>query len=391
MEVEEQNYAETKGVDSKPLNEPLFCFAISAKRYVLFNMRGDDLVIRKASAHGLGHLSPPYRSPLPDDGTEAEPRESGVAEWQEDVWKAIVSAALAGNPRHVDWKNLRGLKAIAASQHTVSTPALLGGFRHHNKGRTTYAEQIKPFNFMLWFHPKTPVELAVAELAPLHSRKTPPKPTSPYYRDLSEVPADAIFDRDVGAAVPTTHLRTYAEVLFRYHRSPESKFLHGGEHDITPTRRRHVLVDRVFYIGKEADAFEEREVLGDEEDDVKVFGLPDASRKEMVALIAATPVLKLKAKAKVGHAMIERAGAGDPTVSLKTLAKLYRAAVTLKEKRQRVDEEQAELVAWAEAFAEEHSWTELAQLARIDISNLRKAAKSERFGAALSSRLQALR
>jgi hypothetical protein len=40
---------------------PLFCYAISAKRYALFNL---DLpgrpVIRKASAHGLGHLMAPY-------------------------------------------------------------------------------------------------------------------------------------------------------------------------------------------------------------------------------------------------------------------------------------------------------------------------------------------
>ena len=41
--------------------EPLYCLAISAKRYVLFNIGPDGRpIIRKASAHGLGHLNPPY-------------------------------------------------------------------------------------------------------------------------------------------------------------------------------------------------------------------------------------------------------------------------------------------------------------------------------------------
>jgi hypothetical protein len=39
-------------------------WAVSAKRYVLFN-DNENPVIRKASAHGLGHFYPPY-----DDDTD---------------------------------------------------------------------------------------------------------------------------------------------------------------------------------------------------------------------------------------------------------------------------------------------------------------------------------
>ena len=41
--------------------EPLYFLAVSAKRYVLFNLdHAGKPVIRKASAHGLGHLMAPY-------------------------------------------------------------------------------------------------------------------------------------------------------------------------------------------------------------------------------------------------------------------------------------------------------------------------------------------
>jgi hypothetical protein len=36
--------------------EPLYCLAISAKRYVLFNIVDNQTVIRKISGHGLGAL-----------------------------------------------------------------------------------------------------------------------------------------------------------------------------------------------------------------------------------------------------------------------------------------------------------------------------------------------
>ncbi len=42
-------------------SDVLYCYAISAKRYALFNVdRDGEPVLRKASAHGLGHLVAPY-------------------------------------------------------------------------------------------------------------------------------------------------------------------------------------------------------------------------------------------------------------------------------------------------------------------------------------------
>ena len=57
LDLEDENYS----LSGNGL-EPLYCFAVSAKRYALFNRVADgELVIRKASAHGLGHLLPPYK------------------------------------------------------------------------------------------------------------------------------------------------------------------------------------------------------------------------------------------------------------------------------------------------------------------------------------------
>jgi hypothetical protein len=45
--------------NSKAL-EPLYCYAISSKRYALFNRDAKGRpILRKASAHGLGHLRAP--------------------------------------------------------------------------------------------------------------------------------------------------------------------------------------------------------------------------------------------------------------------------------------------------------------------------------------------
>jgi hypothetical protein len=82
--------------------EPLYCFAISAKRYALFNLaKGKRPVLRKASAHGLGHLLDPYpeSEAPPDIPPPSVPlKEIGVARWQYDFWYKIIEAALLGRP-----------------------------------------------------------------------------------------------------------------------------------------------------------------------------------------------------------------------------------------------------------------------------------------------------
>lgn len=95
LRVEDLN----RGIGSEKL-EPLYCFAISAKRYALFNLsKGKRPVLRKASAHGLGHLLDPYtesESPPEIPSPRVPPKEIGVRRWQYDFWHKIIEAALRG-------------------------------------------------------------------------------------------------------------------------------------------------------------------------------------------------------------------------------------------------------------------------------------------------------
>jgi DNA polymerase elongation subunit (family B) len=56
LKVEDVNFGSGDGRARKPL----YCWAVSAKRYALFNIDANGQpVLRKASAHGLGHLRAP--------------------------------------------------------------------------------------------------------------------------------------------------------------------------------------------------------------------------------------------------------------------------------------------------------------------------------------------
>ena len=84
----------------------LFCYCISSKRYVLFNVGpSGEVIIRKASAHGLGHYLAPYEA---DDAPQSIPPPSvtldkiGVERWHYDLWHSIIRAALDGHPDQVD-------------------------------------------------------------------------------------------------------------------------------------------------------------------------------------------------------------------------------------------------------------------------------------------------
>jgi hypothetical protein len=59
LKIEDANYNANGGGGPKVI-EPLYCYAISSKRYALFALDENGLpVLRKASRHGLGHLRAP--------------------------------------------------------------------------------------------------------------------------------------------------------------------------------------------------------------------------------------------------------------------------------------------------------------------------------------------
>ncbi|PWT86475.1 MAG: hypothetical protein C5B58_01315, partial [Acidobacteria bacterium] len=104
LQIEKVNY----GTDSQEM-QPLYCFAISAKRNALFNLDTKaNITLRKASAHGLGHLMDPYseeQTPQELPKPQVPLSELGVARWQHDLWIRILQAAIDGHPDQValDW------------------------------------------------------------------------------------------------------------------------------------------------------------------------------------------------------------------------------------------------------------------------------------------------
>jgi hypothetical protein len=102
LKIEDVNFE----VGETKVPVPLYCWPVSAKRYALFNIGDDERpILRKASAHGLGHMRAPYDDKNPSTTIPA-PRlklsKLGVELWQHDVWWTIVSAALKGTPNQVE-------------------------------------------------------------------------------------------------------------------------------------------------------------------------------------------------------------------------------------------------------------------------------------------------
>ncbi len=269
--IEDANHA----LDGSGRLEPLFAFAVSDKRYVLFNLGHDRRpVLRKASAHGLGHLRPPYgdeEAPKTMPAPKVSLAELGVRRWQHDLWHRIVCAALDGHPDQVDLSGLPGVGKPAMSRYAATTPELLDWFRAFNAARGRYADQVRPFGFLSVFQSKRRLDLAL---------KDRPAIVAPYDRDPTRS-AGLAFDRRTQRPVPLTKLATYREVLTQYHLREEAKFHNGGAYDAGPTERRHVRVAQVVHIGKEADRWEEQQrvAAAQPDDTAVVYGPSTADRR----------------------------------------------------------------------------------------------------------------
>jgi hypothetical protein len=308
LEIEKQNFSKEKG--RKGQLEPLYCFAISAKRYALFNRDVEGKpIIRKASAHGLGHFSAPY-------GHEEESRDergSGVRLWEEDVWKQIISAALGERPREVNYTFRREMLRPAQSRYGATRPAVLNWFKRYNEGRP-YAEQVKPFNFLLTFFTRRQEDIASDDLGHEFDPKLDEiRPVAPYEKD-TEKALRRIFDRNSENMDPVSDkwLRTVADVLRDYHRQPEYKFLGGGWNEEGILRRRHVFADKIEDIGKESDGWEEDEARSEGQDTVLTYPPSSFDRDRLIAAIKSVGMLEVKREAHIAmrtiNAVLEGSG-----------------------------------------------------------------------------------
>lgn len=283
---------------------PLFCLAISSKRYALFNLDANGQpVMRKVSAHGLGHLLPPYGDsdapslfPTPDKSVLKD----GTVRWHCDLWHQIVSAALDEHPEQVARDYHPALSEPARSRYAATSPDLLQWFKPYNASRD-YRDQVKPFGFLLSFKAgwDWATESIVSSARKGRPKKVAPiKPIAPFETDSRKSVAMA-FDRESGQPVPAKALQSYAEALAQYHLHPESKFRGGDYLDRGTTKRRHIRANGFCHIGKEANDWERQAILGMDANARPDYGFSDECivefRRELTTLVG---VLGVGATAK---------------------------------------------------------------------------------------------
>ena len=236
----------------------LYCHAISAKRYVLFERNEDcgPAVLRKKinsekdhwSQHGLGHLLNP---------TDLD---SDDRDWIAQVWENIIRAADGFPVAKLSFEDFPAVGRVS-----VSSPGMMKLFADFNRGKK-YSEQIKPFNFLLTCHVKPFGHPAGAD--PEHFHLIAPYETDPQkwlkmlWIDQYTGKKYRITTEGHHGARDAARVKTYGDVIREYACHPESKCADdvGNICDrvtIGLLQRRHILIDGVTAIGKESNKLEE--------------------------------------------------------------------------------------------------------------------------------------
>lgn len=372
-----------QSLDGNGKLQSLYCFAVSAKRYALFNMGSDGKpILRKASAHGLGHLRAPYTDTNPAIGI-VRPVDKlssiGVELWQHDLWIKIIEAAFSKKPNRVDLSYHSALQLPAIRRYAATSPAMKRWFIGHNE-RCSYAEQVKPFNFLTALSMRKNIvdEQLIDNSAKRCSKPADLKPIAPFTNDPSIAAATA-FDRTSGELIPAEKFGTYAESLAQYHLHPENKFLNGDFLDTGMTLRRHVQATGICNIGKEANDLERQVKLGYDKSAQPAYGYcPDDITKLQCELERLCRVFSQHVISQHGGITAKRIADFIETKcngssANKDAPKMVELILVFTERELQKNAEKAEL----KKRIEREGLRETARQLNIDPSNLRRWAASK--------------
>lgn len=380
LQIEDENFGAGSAKDDADIAKepPLYCYAVSAKRYALFNLADGEVNLRKASAHGLGHLASPYKNPDPEAKSDGS-----VAFWQKEHWRSIIEAALRGEDDSGAFITDERLQKPAASRYTANTSKHLKWFAKYNKD-LPWSEQVRPCNFLLTFQAKKLDRLATTnhEAASwLYNGHLPPKPAAPFEQDPQKSAGQA-FDRLTGRTVPFSFLKTYADVLQDYHLHSEAKFHGGFDNQRGKLQRRHIHAVAVRHIGKEAHNWEEHTLTSDGADIAVGRGSgminPTQTRDDIRIARERFGVRKLCRAAGVGDNLLKAACDGDPSVTVDTLVRLLRADHLLGLEQDRSLATQAFWLDKLKTAVDRFGFAATAEALEIDGSNLRKILAEKR-------------
>lgn len=263
LKAEDENFGKRKGDwASAP---PLYCYAVSAKRYALFNLQAGEPLLRKVSAHGLGHLYPPFEAP-----TDLDWKSNGkAAYWHEELWRLILSAALDDRDDTLHFMDEAAFDKPAGSRYAATSPDMVSNWFGAFNDARLYGDQVRPFNFLLTFQCRPVLFLAAEDMdaaawVAAH-RSAERKPTAPFDRNPFKAARNA-FDRETGKPVPVQWLKTYSQVLAQYHQHSEAPFRGGSYVQRGTLSRRHVQAIAIRHIGKEAHNWEQASYIGENEE-----------------------------------------------------------------------------------------------------------------------------
>ena len=328
LKLEDHNFAaaptayDPDAVDRSQRIE-LQAFAVSAKRYALFERTADSVVIRKPSEHGLGHLL------NPDD-----PEDKGGRRWIRGLWAAIVDGddpaqalSFAGRP--------------AVTRTTVSHPRLLRPFE---RGDSSGPYRLRPFNFLLSAniapggHPPSVEEPAHFHLVARYERDPA--------RWLRMRWLDRYSWRAYGVTTgPTTgdvvRLSAFADIAtaYAYHPEPKSTGADGrpaSRQTVGLLQRRPVRARSITYIGKEAnelDAIEEGQFHALDEVVNDYGGDEDRWETLVRPTLALIPTDALAERSGLSRRTVQRAVAGRAHPHAGNAERLEAALATLVAER----------------------------------------------------------
>ena len=252
LKIEDDNFDPATGRQRQ-----IYCLAISAKRYALFvkNGRGTPVLLRKGvnnkedrwSEHGLGHLLNPTTP-------ESEDRE-----WTAQIWLPIIRRAMGLPTSRLDFEDIPAMGRVS-----VSSPAVARPLAEFNEGKT-YADQIKPFNFLLTAHVLPlghPVGVNPERFHLIGPYETDPRKwLKALWIDQYSGQTYRITTADHHGSRRTARVKTYGDVAEEYEYHPEAKCADAegqpcGKQTIGLLQRRHVHIDQIKFIGKESNALE---------------------------------------------------------------------------------------------------------------------------------------
>lgn len=198
--------------------ENVWFYGISTKRYVIYDINGNDIDIRKNSSHGLGHLISPFPKNI---------------DFEREIWLDILKSHYFGIDFSEKYANFYPLTSL-----TITTPRLLSFVNEVNLEKP-YQKQIKPFNFLL-------VGYGNKKLAELD--KKPVKPITPFSKLTQEVVYGEFIDANTNRKLTgLEYWMTLEDTVSRYLSHHDGKY--EGESGIL--KRKSIHIDKLTQIGKE--------------------------------------------------------------------------------------------------------------------------------------------